>query len=100
MLITTCTSPESLAAGRASLTVDVLKDGWVRVPVPAGLLVREARLDGKPLSLVPSAQGKSGTIFRRCSHMPGGRCWSSMSMYLSRFRPETKAFRFPPPSPA
>src|SRR5208282_4535639 len=25
-----------LAAGRASLTVDVLKDGWVRVPVPAG----------------------------------------------------------------
>jgi len=43
-----------LAAGRASLTVDVLKDGWVRVPVPAGLLVREARLDGKPVSLVPS----------------------------------------------
>jgi hypothetical protein len=31
-----------------------LKDGWVRVPVPAGLLVREARLDGKPVSLVPS----------------------------------------------
>ena len=50
-----------LAAGRASLTVDVLKDGWVRVPVPAGLLVREARLDGKPLSLVPSEQGKSGS---------------------------------------
>src|ERR1700733_6291791 len=48
-----------LAAGRASLTVDVLKDGWVRVPVPAGLLVREARLDGKQLSLVPGAQGKS-----------------------------------------
>jgi hypothetical protein len=44
-----------LAAGRASLTMDVLKDGWVRVPVPAGLLVREARLDGKPVSLVPSA---------------------------------------------
>jgi len=49
-----------LAAGRASLTVDVLKDGWVRVPVPAGLLVREARLDGKEISLVPGAQGKSG----------------------------------------
>ena len=49
-----------LAAGRASLTVDVLKDGWVRVPVPAGLLVREARLDGKQVSLVPGAQGKSG----------------------------------------
>jgi hypothetical protein len=35
-----------------------LKDGWVRVPVPAGLLVREARLDGKLVSLVPGAQGK------------------------------------------
>src|SRR5438477_2210162 len=51
-----------LAAGTARLTVDVLKDGWVRVPVPAGLLVREARLDGKALSLVPgSEKGKSGT---------------------------------------
>src|SRR5580692_9482062 len=46
-----------LAAGRASLTVDVMKDGWVRVPVPAGLLVREARLDGKPVSLVPAQKG-------------------------------------------
>jgi hypothetical protein len=49
-----------LASGRASLTVDVLKDGWVRVPVPAGLLVREARLDGKLVSLVPGASGKAG----------------------------------------
>jgi hypothetical protein len=49
-----------LAAGRATLTVDVLKDGWVRVPVPTGLLVRDARLDGKPISLVPGAQGKGG----------------------------------------
>src|SRR6202049_5045877 len=47
-----------LAAGRATLTVDVLKDGWVRVPVPTGLLVRDARLDGKPISLVPGATGK------------------------------------------
>ena len=50
-----------LASGRASLTVDVLKDGWVRVPVPAGLLVREARLDGKQVSLVPGPQGNGGT---------------------------------------
>jgi hypothetical protein len=49
-----------LASGRASLTVDVLKDGWVRVPVPAGLLVREARLDGRLVSLVPGAGGKAG----------------------------------------
>src|SRR5450755_1086284 len=47
-----------VARGRVSLTVDVLKDGWVRVPIPAGLLVREARLDGKLVSLV--ASGKSG----------------------------------------
>jgi hypothetical protein len=47
-----------LAAGRASLTVDVLKNGWVRVPIPAGLLVREAKLDGKLVSLVPGAAGK------------------------------------------
>src|SRR6266481_5968627 len=49
-----------LASGRASLTVDVLRDGWVRVPIPAGLLVREARFDGKLVSLVPSAGGKAG----------------------------------------
>src|SRR5258708_1573284 len=48
-----------LASGRATLTVDVLKDGWVRVPVPAGLLVREARLDGKLVSLVPGAGSKA-----------------------------------------
>ena len=50
-----------LASGNANLTVDVLKDGWVRVPVPAGLLVREARLDGKLVSLVPGTQGKAGS---------------------------------------
>lgn len=50
-----------LAAGRATLTIDVLKDGWVRVPIPAGLLVREARLDGKLVSLVAGAGGKGGS---------------------------------------
>ncbi|HEY2911935.1 MAG TPA: hypothetical protein VGK21_01125, partial [Candidatus Angelobacter sp.] len=49
-----------LATGRASLTVDVLKDGWVRVPIPSGLLVREARLDGKLVSLV-SGSSKGGS---------------------------------------
>jgi hypothetical protein len=53
--------PSDLATGHANLTVDVLKDGWVRVPVPAGLLVREARLDGKLVSLVPATSGKGGT---------------------------------------
>jgi hypothetical protein len=50
-----------LATGRASLTVDVLKDGWVRVPIPSGLLVREARLDGKLVSLVSGASGKGSS---------------------------------------
>jgi hypothetical protein len=57
-----------LAAGRASLTVDVLKDGWVRVPVPSGLLVREARLDGKLVSLVAGPQGKNGHLSALLSH--------------------------------
>jgi hypothetical protein len=40
------------ATGRARLHVDVLREGWVRVPAPAGLLVREARLDGRPVPLL------------------------------------------------
>ena len=40
------------ATGRARLHVDVLREGWVRVPAPSGLLVREARLDGRPLPLL------------------------------------------------
>jgi len=56
-----------LATGRASLTVDVIKDGWVRVGIPAGLLVREARLDSKLVSLVP---GKSNQLSAMFSH-PG-----------------------------
>src|SRR6266853_4768555 len=60
-----------LASGRAGLTVDVLKDGWVRVPIPAGLLVREARLDGKLVSLVPIVGGKAdGQLSALLSH-PG-----------------------------
>ncbi|HZC66867.1 MAG TPA: hypothetical protein VE545_09855 [Candidatus Dormibacteraeota bacterium] len=46
-----------VASGRATLTVDVLKNGWVRVPIPAGLFVRDAKLDGKPLSLAPANGG-------------------------------------------
>jgi hypothetical protein len=33
----------------------------VRIPIPAGLLAREARLDGKLVSLVPDAAGRSGS---------------------------------------
>src|SRR5262249_36164771 len=38
--------------GQARLTIDVLKQGWATVQVPAGLLVRDARLDGRPTALV------------------------------------------------
>jgi hypothetical protein len=38
--------------GRALLTIDVLREGWTRVQIPAGLRVRDARLDGQPVSLV------------------------------------------------
>jgi len=60
-----------LAAGRASLTVDVLKEGWVRVPIPSGLLVREARLDGKLLSLVSTADGKGSSRLAVVLSHPG-----------------------------
>lgn len=45
------------AAGEARLTIDVFKDGWVKVPIPPGLglQVREARLDGRPVSLIGGA---------------------------------------------
>lgn len=48
-----------LATGEARLTVDVIKNGWVRVPLPEGLMVREAHLDGRPVNLVtrPAEQG-------------------------------------------
>jgi hypothetical protein len=47
-------------AGRAVLTIDVLRDGWVKVPIPAGLMVRDARIDpstplgasGQPVALI------------------------------------------------
>src|SRR6185436_16731468 len=38
--------------GRALLLIDVLKTGWTRVQIPSGLMVRDARLDGQPVSLV------------------------------------------------
>jgi hypothetical protein len=44
------------ASGTASLTVDVLKDGWVKVLIPTGLLVRDARVGTRPVSLVDKPQ--------------------------------------------
>lgn len=41
--------------GRALLTVDVLRDGWARIPIPAGLMVSDARVDGEPVAIVEAA---------------------------------------------
>ncbi len=38
--------------GQAQLTIDVLKQGWVSMQVPPGMLVRDARLDGRPTPIV------------------------------------------------
>ena len=54
-----------IASGRATLTIDVLKDGWVRVPVPAGLAVREARIEGKLVSLVRVDSALSALLPKR-----------------------------------
>lgn len=51
-----------LATGQAAVTIDVIRDGWVRVPIPSGLYVREAKLDGKPVSLVPGEEKESGPL--------------------------------------
>jgi hypothetical protein len=59
-----------LAVGQASLTVDVIKDGWVRIPIPFSLLVRDAKLDGKPVSLV---DGDKGTGARSALFQHQGR---------------------------
>ena len=47
-----------LATGEARLTVDVIKNGWVRVPLPEGLMVRDAQLDGNPVNLVTAPAEK------------------------------------------
>ena len=47
-----------MASGEARLTIDVLKDGWARVAIPTGLMIREARLDGRSISLVGGGSEK------------------------------------------
>jgi len=66
-----------VATGKADLTVDVLKDGWVRVPIPAGLLVREAQIDGKPVTL---AAGEKGRMSALLSHT--GRAVLTLNIVL------------------
>ena len=40
------------ALGEARLTVDVLKEGWVRLTLPRGLKVQSARVENRPVALI------------------------------------------------
>lgn len=42
-------------AGRAQLTIDVLREGWATVAIPSGLMARQAQIDGRPVALIPGA---------------------------------------------
>ena len=42
------------------MTIDVLDDGWVEVPLPASLFVRAARLGGRPLPLADLSRSRTG----------------------------------------
>lgn len=42
------TAERGMASGRALLTLDAVGDGWTRLAIPAGLMAREARIDGQP----------------------------------------------------
>jgi len=58
-----------LASGEARLSVDVIKDGWVRVPMPGGLTVRDAQLDGQRVQIVSEAKGgAAGSSYLLLSH--------------------------------
>ena len=39
-------------SGRALFTIDVMKDGWSSIQIPAGLKARDARIDGQPVALI------------------------------------------------
>src|SRR5688572_3929264 len=47
-----------LATGEARLTVDVIKNGWVRMTMPDGLIVRDAQIDGRPVNLAMKTKDK------------------------------------------
>ena len=61
-------------AGRALLTIDVLRDGWTRVQIPAGLMVRDART--RRTAGARSSRGRRRTS---CSRAPVASCSRSTS---------------------
>jgi hypothetical protein len=51
--------------GQARLAIDVLKQGWAGVQVPAGMLVRDARIDGRPTPLSVTDGGPARVLISR-----------------------------------
>src|SRR6187549_4056594 len=52
-------------AGQARLAIDVLKQGWASVQVPSGMLVRDARIDGRPTPLTVADGGPARVLLSR-----------------------------------
>ncbi len=78
-------------AGRALLTIDVLRDGWTRVQIPAGLMVRDARLDGQPVLARRGAAAARAALARRPR-----RAHARHRARRSRRRREPSRLRCPP----
>ena len=55
----------AVATGSALLTIDVLSDGWVQVPIPPGLLVRQARLGADLVPLIPLDRGRLAAVLSK-----------------------------------
>jgi hypothetical protein len=47
-----------LASGEVRLTADVFAEGWIRLPLPAGLRVARAWLDARPIAILRGAESK------------------------------------------
>ncbi len=59
------------AAGEARLFVDVIKDGWVRLAIPEGLMIQAAVLDGRQINLVTRSGDKEGRGYDLLLSKPG-----------------------------
>lgn len=53
------------ATGEAVLTVDVLKEGWVRLALPQALTIRSARIENRPVALVSEAGHDPAVLFSK-----------------------------------
>ena len=94
----TLAAGEGLALGTAELTIDVLEDGWVEVPIPQGLVVRAARLGGRPLPLA-DLEGTRGGPGRRILLSRKGRTQVALDVAVPIETPAAGERLRLPPSP-